>query len=377
MNNRILFLVSVPFYKSSGSPQAVFMKTKAFCELGFDIDIVCYPHGDDIAMDGLNIIRAPKKRMFRNYLPGQFRKKLIYDSLIFIRACSLLIKNDYHFVVAAGTMIYYGRILKFFYRRKFIAIEHGNLKTELAKWNVLKNNFFGNLFRKIEVATLNTYSLIISEAYQNIQPLFASGLKESKVNYLRLTSFSSPVLEKTIQTDNFVVLYTGSFVKVQNLNLLYETAKLLANEKIEFRLIGGEEFQIEEEKSRTEYLKNVKFYKRLPQKEFEEFMRSADIVVSLRTFGEDCPQKIVDYLNYGKCILASNAKLHFEFLDQQNSYLANPFPEDFAKAIITLRDDEPLRKSLAARGKLLFEEELSYGVMKVKLSKLLKNNHLL
>jgi glycosyltransferase involved in cell wall biosynthesis len=227
------------------------------------------------------------------------------------------------------------------------------------------------------VATLNTYSLIISEAYQNIQPLFASGLKESKVNYLRLTSFSSPVLEKTIQTDNFVVLYTGSFVKVQNLNLLYETAKLLANEKIEFRLIGGEEFQIEEEKSRTECLKNVKFYKRLPQKEFEEFMRSGDIVVSPRTFGEDSPQKIVDYLNYGKCILASNAKLHFEFLDPQNSYLVNPSPEDFARAILTLRDDEPLRKLLAARGKFLFEKELSYDVMKAKLSKLLKDNHLL
>ncbi len=375
-NKKILILVSLPFYKSSGSPLAMFMKVKAFSELNYKMDVICYPHGENYDLEGLQIMRSPKRKVFKHYVPGQFRKKLVYDFFIFLKAVKQLYKKDYQFIIAAGTMIYFGRILKLFSKKKFIAIEYGNLKTELAKWNVTNNNIIGNLARSIEINTLNKYDLIFSEALKNISPLYNYGLKEEKVNVLRISAFSSPVLTKKVKTENFIVLYTGTFVKIQNLDLIYDTARLLLDENIEFRLIGGEEYQVEEEKAKTKGLTNVTFYSRLPQKEFEDFFSQADIVVSPRVFGEDCPQKIVNYLNFGKCILASDAELHHELLDRSNAYLSKPFPKDFAEAIKELQENVSLREALAKKGKQFFEGELSYDIMKKRLSNVLLENKL-
>lgn len=371
-------LVSIPFsfYHPSGSSLSSYHRIMALLELGHEVDVLTYPHGENIEHSNLTIFRSPEKKIFKYFQAGQYKKKLVYDFILFIKSIKLLSKNNYEVVIVHGTMTYLTALLIPFFRTNFIAMKHGNLDVEMQKWNISNRKFFITIARKIDVFFANRYKYIICEHSSVKNKFIESGLKEKKLFLIKISvPNASSENKKTTDSKSFNILYTGTFVSVQNIELLYQAGDLLMNENIMFYIIGGNDKELEYETTR---IKNytckgkVKLLKRIGQEELIKYYNKADIVVSPRKFGHDTPMKIFDYMNFGKCILASNKLIHTEILNPQNSYLADPTPESFAKAIIHLINNPETVNKLAIQAKNDFEHRYSFNNMKIKYIELLE-----
>ena len=122
---------------------------------------------------------------------------------------------------------------------------HGNLNVEFGKWNVSKRKGLVNLAANIDRYSANLFNIIICE-HQSVKTILKSnGIPEKRLEIIKLATYNKDVNVNTNRDKNkFIVLYTGTFVEVQNLELIYQTAKQLINQNIEFILIGADKVNL-------------------------------------------------------------------------------------------------------------------------------------
>ncbi len=371
---KILVLLPFSFFRTSGSPLNSYYRIRALLELENQIDIATYPHGQNIELDNLKIYRLPKRRLFKTLQPGELFKKFIYEFFLFFNCLRLIIINKYDLVIAHGTIALICIIFKPFIKAKFVATIHGNIEEELSKWNISKNKSLFGITSKLEALPLRYYDKILTVTPVLKDKLLTKGLLENRIITINNSTFSKPYIPYASTNRIFKVLYSGTFVKVQNLDLLYRTAEILKSEDVEFLLIGGNQKEIAENKGIVSNLnlKNITLVPRIEPKELEQYYRQADIVVSPRVYGHaEIPQKIYDYLNFGKCILAADVQIHRNLLTEENSILVKPFPGDFADAIRKLIKDPALIAHLGQQAKETFEASYSFVIMKSRYQDLL------
>ena len=372
---KILILLPFAFYRNSGSSFSSYYRVKALYEINEKLDLICYPHGENINWTNLNICRFPKRLKFNDYEPGEWRKKIYYDFIIMIKSLSILFKKKYDLVFVHSTLIYIFAFVTFFVRSKFVATLHANIDGELEKWGVSKNNFLKTILLKFEKICLKRYNKVIVVSPTIRDHLINNNL--GKNNYCVINnSVESYSVDNNIRKEdnnNFEILYTGTFVEIQNLELIYQTALLLNDEKVEFVLVGGTNSEIIKNMKIIEKrrLTNVKLIPRVEHEELKKYFNESDIVISPRTYGNEIPMKIYDYLNYGKCILASDAPIHKSILNNNVAYLVEGNSELFAEAILHIKDNPDKRKEIETKAKDYFESKFSYEMMINKYKKLL------
>ena len=372
---KILILLPFSFYRPSGSPLSSYYRVKAILDLGYLVDIATYPHGENLDLPNLKIYRFPKKRIFKSLQAGEFFKKIIYDLCLYINYIRLIINNKYNIIIIHGTFVFPAITIKPFIKVPILATIHGNIEEELSKWDISDSQKLYSLFSKIEKWFLKHYSLIITVTDSLKNKLIKKGLPASKIFSIANSTYSVQV--KSVVSDKrvFEILYAGTFVKVQNLNLLFETARILNSDEYLFTLIGGNEFEIEEYLKILRRMKVEKFinlYQRKSPENLAEFINRANIVVSPRTYGEnEIPMKIYDYMNYGKCILASDVPIHRNILNSEIAFLEKADPASFAKSIIYLRNNPEIVAKLGVKAKKYFETNFSFDKMKERYKYLL------
>jgi glycosyltransferase involved in cell wall biosynthesis len=368
---KILVVLPFAFYRSAGSPLNSFYRVQALLNLDHEIDIATYPHGKDIEAANLRIIRFPKKRLFRSIQPGQLFKKLVYDFLLLVKFFYLSIRHKYDVIIAHGTISLLTIFLKPFIKAKFVATIHGNIEEELSKWDITNSRRMFRLVSKLEVLPLKFYNKIITVTPNLRDRLVEKGIKSSKIVVIANSTFSKQLKGFTqLDEKKTIILYTGTFVKVQNLEILYQTAAILKEEKVEFILIGGNDKEIDHHKGLVKKYgikKYIKLYKKKDPQELDKFYKKANIVVSPRVYGKnEIPMKIYDYLNYGKCILVTDVPIHRNILNKEIAHFVEADPQSFAKAILYLKDHPHLVEKLSRKAKDYFEKNYSFEIMKCK-----------
>ncbi len=99
-----------------------------------------------------------------------------------------------------------------------------------------------------------------------------------------------------------------------------------------------------------------------PLKMMASLFENADVLVSPRSKGQNTPMKIYSYLDSGKAILATRIPSHTQVLNDEVAILAPPEPEEFAKGMKRLADDENLRREIGERARKLAREKYSLSV---------------
>ncbi len=367
MNSKILVLLPYAFFRSSGSSQSSYYRVLALLELGYKLDIVTYPHGDDISQKNLRIIRCPSFRIFRDYLPGQYWKKICYDFFCTICLLSRSVINKYDFIIPSSSMVYITGLLSSLFRSRLIANMHGNLDIEFIKWDISKRKFSTNLASRVELYSLKRFDHIICEHKSVFEKLKTGKILDSKLSLIGLAVKGEEQLRKIVRPDTkFTILYTGTFVNVQNLDLLFEAAKLLQDQNVIFQCIGGTVFEIKRYNKRliADKINDIVFlYERKDKEKLKVFYRDSDIVISPRTIGFDTPMKIIDYLNFGKCILATDLPIHTEVLNTDNAILVNPTAEAIAEKIIFLKNNYQIIQEYEDKAKHYFEANFDFQYM--------------
>jgi glycosyltransferase involved in cell wall biosynthesis len=161
------------------------------------------------------------------------------------------------------------------------------------------------------------------------------------------------------------IVYTGSFVELQNLRLLIESVPHVIKKvpDARFILVGAKD-----ERELGPYNKIAKglgvskyitFQKRQAPEHMPLYLEIADIVASPRTRGLNIPFKIYSLMGSKKPIIAPDTALYNTFLDSGNSMLVEPDPEKFAEGIVRLLRDTKLSKRLALQAYQKVEEKYS------------------
>jgi glycosyltransferase involved in cell wall biosynthesis len=167
-----------------------------------------------------------------------------------------------------------------------------------------------------------------------------------------------------IPADAPLALYTGTFEAYQGVDLLIESAAILARTRPHIRVlvVGGEPQQVDRARSlaRERGAADVMvFTGQQAAREIPSFVQACDVLVSPRIRGTNTPLKIYSYLRSGRPILATDLLTHTQVLTPDIAALVTPEPEAFAEALAALLDDPGARAGLAARAGEVAEEKYS------------------
>jgi hypothetical protein len=68
---RILMVMASPF-RSGVAPDNYIRAKAVYDNPEFDVDIMCFPFGEDIQQSNVHIIRVPKNKPFNSYQVGEY-----------------------------------------------------------------------------------------------------------------------------------------------------------------------------------------------------------------------------------------------------------------------------------------------------------------
>jgi glycosyltransferase involved in cell wall biosynthesis len=370
MNNKIKILMVMASPFRSGVALENYIRAKAvYDNPDYDVDIICFPIGESIHQNNVHILRVPKNRLFKSFQIGEYKKILVYTIWMIAK---LIFKKDkkYDVIFLFNASYLFFWLIKPLFRGKVVAMIYAPLAGEMTKWSISRNKIFFNLLKGYEKYILNKYDRLIFNIARMKQFYEAEGYDPQKSMLILHACEAKEVSNnKNTKDENFNILYAGSFVKVQNIDLIYQVASLLKHQKnIRFILVGGteEEFANESRKLKKLSLNNVEIYKRVDQQLLDDFYFNADLLISCRVEGEDLPFKVIEYMSWGKCILATDRPIHNLVLNKDISCLVEPEPEIMASQILDLMQNPAKVRQYEKNVREYFLANHSFQMMKEK-----------
>ena len=179
-----------------------------------------------------------------------------------------------------------------------------------------------------------------------------------------------PLELTTTNEEAFKVVFHGSFIPLQGITYVSETAKILERENIQFDLIGsGQTYYECSQQAKKLNVKNVKFHGWKSYEEIVSYIGKADICLGI--FGDTnkakrvIPNKVYEVIAMKKALITADTPAIKEvFTNKKNVLLCKSAnAQSLADAILELKDDEDLRKKIAEKGYNLFTERFTTDVI--------------
>ena len=365
-------LAPEPFFEPRGTPFSEYHRIKVLVELGFAIDLVTYPVGQDVSLPNLRIYRCMRLPFLRRVAIGPSLIKLLLDALLVVKAVRLARRGDYaaiHSHEEAGLLgVWLARWLGI----PHLYDMHSSLPQQLKNFHYSRSRLIRHLFDRVERTMVHGSEVVVTicqELYDSVVAMGAGDravLIENVMGGDMETNVSLPVRERWgIPVEAPLVVYTGTFEPYQGLDLLYSAVSLLVKTHPEAKIliVGGEPKQVAlaESRAQREQLPLI-FTGRRAANEIPCFVAASDILVSPRVVGTNTPLKIYSYLRSGRPIVATNLRTHTQVLDDKTAVLVPPSPSAFASAIGQLIDDPDERVRLAAAASALASRRYSREV---------------
>jgi glycosyltransferase involved in cell wall biosynthesis len=375
----ILLLAPHPFYQDRGTPIAVDLLLRVFCERGDHVDVVTYNEGRSVEYPNVTINRTPSLFFLRNIGPGFSWRKLVCDFFMCFKVLRLALKNRYQVVHSVEESVFMALVLQRLLRVPYVYDMDSSMAEQLvekfprlASLSVVLNFLEGLAIKKSEaVVPVCDAVARIAERHHPKRIVVLPDVSLLKGKFKNI-----PVeLKKQLGIEGLVMMYIGNLEAYQGIDLLLESFVLTVRNvpKPGLVIIGGSARHIhdyQEKCLRMGIASHVHFLGPKPVDDLEDYLSEADILVSPRVKGKNTPMKIYSYLHSGKAVLATDLPTHTQVLDNQVAVLAAPRPEEFSKGMLCLMKNEALRLQLGEAGWKLIKERYSYHSFKEKLSNL-------
>jgi glycosyltransferase involved in cell wall biosynthesis len=180
--------------------------------------------------------------------------------------------------------------------------------------------------------------------------------------------------------DKFVVMYAGAHGMSNDLNIILESASLLASQpEIHFVLVGdGKEKSALEASAAQMQLKNLTFLPSVPKTAMPGVLAGADACIAilkpLDEYKRTYPNKVFDYMAAGRPIALAIDGVIREVVDAAGcGYFAQPGnPAALADALLKLAQDKIKARQMGLNGRRYLEENFSREKVVERLLKLLE-----
>jgi len=192
-----------------------------------------------------------------------------------------------------------------------------------------------------------------------------------KEKYLRVLVGSDPDEVHPVEAakeEFFTVHFHGNYIPLQGVQHIIEAARMLEEENVVFNLVGdGQEYK--KAQKFAEGLLNVSFLPRVPYAKLKEQMCRSHVVLGI--FGDTdkakrvIPNKVYEALAVGAPVVTGDSPAFRECFKDKEEMMLVPMADakTLAEAILTLRDNEVLRKKIAEKGHVWFKENATPEVI--------------
>jgi len=375
----VLFISPQPFFQWRGSPIRVNFNLLGLTKLGYRVDLLTLPVGEDKDYDGATIIRVANPLSIKNVPIGPSVYKLFFDALIFLKGCSLCRKKNYqviHGIEEAGLLAV---VLAKLFGAKSIFEKHSDPFS-------YKKGFFKNcilyLYSLVEKITVKWCDGVIGTGEGLVSQVNNMGYSTRAFHIFDIPSSMEEPSEEMIaarrstlvmEEGECIVTFVGSFALYQGVDLMFETIPQVVSKSntIRFVIVGGKSEEIEE---RRNILKQkgadtkVSFLGKIAPDILPEYLYASDILLSPRISGVNTPLKILDYMKAGKPIVATDVASHRLILDETTGVFAKPEPEYLSQAILNLVSNKEKQEQLGSSGRHLYETKFNFENYKRQLS---------
>lgn len=388
MNNlrimkKVLFISSQPFFQWRGSPIRVGFDVQALAELGYEVDLLTLPVGEEKEIPGVRVIRAPNLFLVRDVPIGPSLLKAAFDVLLLFRGLGLAFRNRYdliHCVEDAGAI---GVIIAGITSSRLVFEKHSDPSS-------YKRGFFRNLvmflYAKVERFVVRHSDAVIGTGPGLVKQ--ARDMGAGKPVY-EIFDIPSSLVESSEETamkvraklksrdDELLITFVGSFAVYQGVDLMFKAIPGVARKcrNARFVIIGGSEEEISERKkwlAEKNVENSVSFLGKMPPDELPDYLSASDILLSPRRAGVNTPLKLLDYLKAGRAIVATDTESNRLILDENTAVIVKAEPSAFENGICRLLGDRALRVSLGESGRKLVTEKYNYHEFKKMLGRCYK-----
>lgn len=378
MKPRILFLSPQPFFQWRGSPIRVNYNLEALSELGYEVDFLTFPFGDDREIPGVTIHRAAPLPGVSDLPIGPSLPKLLFDVKLYFAARRLMKTRQYALVHGVEDAGFFGYFLARNQNARLIYEKHSDPRS-------YRKGFVRNLimavYSRVEAFTIRRANAVIATGAGLAQSVQALCPNTPCHHICDIPSSHKEADPQTVQAlraslrkhpDEILATYVGSFAVYQGIDLLFDAIPeaVRASPDLRVIIIGGSESEIEARKSAlTEKgcADAVSFLGKISPDELPAYLAASDILLSPRISGHNTPLKLLDYFKAGGAILATDVEANRLILDNNTAAFAPADPAAFAAALAALARDPARRKTLAAKGRHLIETTYNFDAYRTQL----------
>ena len=345
---------------------------QALSQLSYEVDVLTFPVGRTVEIPGVRYLRAPNPLGVRRVPVGFSMTKVVLDLVLVPKLVRLLASGSYSCVHAVEEAAFPAVALGHRFGVPVIYDMQSSLPEQLMKHLAFRSAMAQAGLQRAERWLLRHADSIVSSA--GLAQKVRSVVPNARLREWRFASALPPASPEeaaalrrdlAIPPGRPVVLYSGTFETYQGLPELLAAIPHVRAEvpDVTFVLVGAEESGgTTIERGHVDLVRSgtLRVVRRQPRERIPLFLALADVVVSPRSYGDNLPLKIFDYLAAGKPIVATDIPAHRALLNEDRALLTGAWSPELASAIVRLLRDKPLASRLAAAGRTYAEERFGW-----------------
>jgi glycosyltransferase involved in cell wall biosynthesis len=360
---RILKIVPEAFYTARGTPLSAYHRARELVARGHEVDILTYGVGEEPPDLKARVFRSRGPHFTGSIRPGPSRLKIWFDWLLFINLLARLCVRRYDLLYAHEEGALLAKVAGAIFRIPYVYDMHSSLPLQITDWKFSRRSSVIKAFQWVERQSVQGACAVVA-----ISPAVESAARRACpsarcvviVNNFEVGGTPTPDevaalrARYGISPGRKVVLYTGSFVALQALDLLIDAIPrvVAAVPDAVFLLVGGEDAEIAELRSQAERLgisQHVVLERTQPQQAMPSYLAAADVLVSPRVQGINPPGKLLPYLASGRPVVATNTLVHNQLLTERSAILTSPDSAGIADGLVIALTD-PARVAQVLQG---------------------------
>ncbi len=363
----ILMIAPEPFFEPRGTPFSEFHRIRALTTLGHTVDLVTYPFGRDVTMDGLTIVRCARPPFVHRIGIGPSWAKVPLDVALTWTTVRRARRNRYDAVHSHEEGGVIGALVARWLGVPHLYDMHSSLPQQVTNFNYSSGSWLARMLgwgerlmirrSKVIIVICPDLELTVREIDRQVPVVL---IENAPGSGRTPEPGSGARVRQSLGLDAAapVVVYTGTFEHYQGLDLLFDAFGLVIAGRPDARLVvvGGEPAQVEAARTRIEargLAASVIFTGQQPADDVPAYLDAATLLASPRSVGTNTPLKIYQYLRSGRPIVATRLRTHTQVLSDDVAFLAEANPRAFSDAILGALADAAGAEAVGARARAL------------------------
>jgi glycosyltransferase involved in cell wall biosynthesis len=371
----ILMIAPQPVFSPRGTPISVVNRCRALSALGHTVDLVTYPLGENVAIENVRWLRAPRIPGIRSVKIGPSAAKLPLDAAVLARATVQAIRGRRRYDVVhtheeAGVFgWWFSRLLGI----PHLYDMHNGLTVVLVNYGFGERHPVVRTFEWLERKMLGSARSVIvvfpslaREADRHVPGTDPEIIYNVPIEPRPNMALAAQMRNAWAPDGEPVVLYTGTLEPYQGMPLLVDAMAHVSpmpdGRRPRLVIVGGRPDQVAGLRTQADALglgDRVLLTGLRPPQEMTTCMAAADVLVSPRSSGDNTPLKIYSYMHSGRPIVATRIESHTQVMDDLCALLVEPDAASLAAGIDAVLADPALAARLGAASRERGERHFS------------------